>query len=95
MNDPYLDLIQEQWDNIATVYNRYAVQYPIMLIDVQEAAIHAYPFEEFLMVLDPPSRQHLEAQYRRALASRQMVLFVRDTERKVFQSYTLSLEDET
>lgn len=92
-NDPYLELIKEQWLSIADTYNRFADQQPIMLVDVQNAEIYAYPFEEFVLVLDAPSRRQVEAQYRRAIANRQMVLFVRDTDHKVFQSYTLALED--
>jgi hypothetical protein len=91
--DPYLDLIQRQWPAIAEAYNQFAAQQPIMLMDVQNAEIHAYPFEEFVLVLEAASRRQVEAQYRRALAKRQMVLFVRDTDNKVFQSYTLALED--
>ncbi len=92
-NDPYLDLIHQQWPAIADTYNQFAEQQPIMLVDVQNAEIHAYPFEEFVMVLDAASRRQVEAQYRRAIANRQMVLFMRDTDNKVFQSYTLALED--
>mgnify|MGYP001175548265 FL=1 len=91
--DPYLDLIQRQWPAIAETYNQFAEQQPIMLMDVQNAEIHAYPFEEFVLALEAASRRQVEAQYRRALAKRQMVLFVRDTDNKVFQSYTLALED--
>ncbi len=93
MHDPYLELIKEQWPSIADTYNRYAEQRPIMLVDVQESVIHAYPYEEFVMLLDAPSRRQVDVQYRRAIDSRQMVLFVRDTDNKVFQSYTLALED--
>jgi len=92
-NDPYLDLIKQQWPAIAETYNRFAAQQPIMLVDVQSAEIHALPFEEFVMVLAAGSRRQVEAQYRRAVANRQMVLFVRDIDNKVFQSYTLALEE--
>lgn len=91
--DPYLELIQRQWPAIAEAYNQFAEQQPIMLMDVQNAEIHAYPFEEFALVLEAASRRQVEAQYRRALAKRQMVLFVRDTDNRVFQSYTLALEE--
>ena len=64
-----------------------------MLVDVQESVIHAYPYEEFVLLLDAPSRRQIEMQYRRAMDNRQMVLFVRDTNNKVFQSYTLALEE--
>src|SRR5690606_20730792 len=93
MHDPYLELIKEQCPSLADTYNRYAEQRPIMLVDVQESVIHAYPYEEFVMLLDAPSRHQVEVQYRRAIDGRQMVLFVRDTDNKVFQSYTLALED--
>jgi hypothetical protein len=92
-SDPYLDLVRQQWPSITDTYNQFAEQQPIMLVDVQKAEIHAYPFEEFVIVLDASSRRQVEAQYRRAIANRQMVLFVRDADNKVFQSYTLALED--
>ncbi len=93
MQDPYLELIKEQWPSIADTYNHYAERRPIMLVDVQESVIHAYPYEEFVLLLDAPSRRQIEMQYRRAMDNRQMVLFVRDTNNKVFQSYTLALEE--
>jgi hypothetical protein len=92
-NDPYLALIKQQWPAIAEIYNQFAEQQPIMLLDVQSSEIHAFPFEEFVLVLQLASRRQVETQYRRAVANRQMVLFVRDTENKVFQSYTLALEE--
>ncbi|MFN8464085.1 MAG: hypothetical protein U0X20_00980 [Caldilineaceae bacterium] len=94
MADPYLGLIQEQWPNIASLYNEHADKYPVMLVDVREMEIHAFPFEEFRSLLDSPSQRALDEQYQRAVENRQMVLFVRDTERKIFQSYSLALEEE-
>lgn len=93
MQDPYLGVIKEQWQSIAETYNQFAEQRPIMLMDIQASIIHAYPYEEFVLLLDASSRHQVEMQYRRAVESRQMVLFVRDTDNKVFQSYTLALEE--
>lgn len=94
MADPYLDLIRQQWPKIAELYNQHADQYPVMLIDVREMEIHAFPYAEFSELLDAPSQASLAEQYERARANRNMVLFVRDTERKLFQSYSLALEDD-
>jgi hypothetical protein len=94
MADPYLGLIEEQWPNVASLYNEHAEKYPVMLLDVRGMEIHAFPFEEFRALLDGPSQAALDDQYRRAVENRQMVLFVRDTERKIFQSYSLALEEE-
>jgi hypothetical protein len=93
MADPYIQLIQDHWESVTDLYNQFAANRPVMLIDVQDGSIHAFPPDEFLKLLDAPSQTHLEQQYVRAVANRQMVLFVRDVERKIFQSYTLELED--
>ena len=95
MNDPYLDFVRQHWAAIADVYNQFAAHHPVMLVDVQEGEIHAFPFADFAMQLAPASRTTVAEQYARAVETRCMVLFVRDTERKVFQSYTLQLEDES
>jgi hypothetical protein len=92
MADPYLGLIKEQWPNIAELYNEHADKYPVMLVDVRDLEIHAFPYEEFRGLLDAPSQAALDEQYGRAVENRQMVLFVRDVEHKIFQSYSLALD---
>ena len=61
---------------------------------MQAGEIHAFPFDDFVATLAAGSRATVAEQYNRAVARRCMVLFVRDTDRKIFQSYTLQLEDE-
>ena len=93
MADPYVTLIRAHWPHITELYNQHADQYPIMLVDVQDSSIHAFPYAEFSALLDAASQQGLAEQYERARENRHMVLFVRDTERKIIQSYSLALED--
>jgi hypothetical protein len=95
MSDVYLGLIKEQWPSIAGLYNEHTDKYPVMLVDVRDMEIHAFPYDEFRTLLDASSQAALDEQYRRAVDNRQMVLFVRDVERKIFQSYSLALDDET
>lgn len=38
-DDPYLEMIKQQWPLIADAYNQYAEQQPIMLVDVQNNEI--------------------------------------------------------
>lgn len=94
MTQPYKELIENQWDRISELYNQFAEQRPIILLDVQAREIHAFPAQDFMGVLDEKSRPTFEEQYQRAVASRQMVLCVRDTENKQFLTYTLKLEDD-
>jgi hypothetical protein len=93
MDDPYVEYIREHWLHITELYNQYADKRPIMLADVQQSEIHAFPYEEFANLLDAQSQATLAEQYERAKENRQMVLFVRDTANKLFQSYSLALED--
>lgn len=93
MDDIYVEYIRRHWPYITELYNEHADKHPVMLADVQGGEIHAFPYEEFKALLDVPSQQALAEQYRRAVENRQMVLFVRDTSHKLFQSYSLALED--
>jgi hypothetical protein len=90
-DDPYLDIIDEQWEHILMWYNLFASKRPVMLYDVQEQRIYAYPYKEFKAELNPRSQAILADQYQRALANNQMVVFVRDNEKRKLVSYSLGL----
>jgi len=94
MESPYAELIAAQWPHISALYNEFAEQRPIILMDVDSAELHAYPFDKITEVLDEKSRAALAVQYQRAQATRQMVLILRDTENRQTMTYTLKLEDE-
>ena len=94
MNDPYLDVVYEQWEHILMWYNLFADKRPVMLYDVQERKIYAYPYQEFKADLSPRSQASLADQYQRALASNQMVVFVRDNEKRKLVSYNFDLVQE-
>jgi hypothetical protein len=94
MNDPYLDMVYEQWEHILRWYNLFAAKRPVMLFDVQEGKIYAYPYQEFKAELSLRSQAILADQYQRALASNQMVVFVRDNQKRKLVSYSLDLAQE-
>jgi hypothetical protein len=94
MNDSYLDMVYEQWEHILRWYNLFAAKRPVMLYDVQEGRIYAYPYREFKAELSPRSQATLADQYQRAAANNQMVVFVRDNEKRKLVSYTMDLVQE-
>ena len=94
MDDPYLDVIDEQWEHILMMYNLFAAKKPVMLYDIQDGKIYAYPYKEFKADLNQRSQAILKKQYRQARANNQMVLFIRDSAREQFRSYTLNLDRE-
>ena len=47
MSDLYFKAIQEQWPNIRALYMTYGSKKPIILYDINEQKIYAYPYKEF------------------------------------------------
>jgi len=94
MDNPYQELIKAQWPHISALYNEHAEQRPVIMMDVDNAELHAFPFDKISEALDEQSRTALTEQYQRAQETRQMVLILRDKEHKQTMTYTLKLEDE-
>ena len=78
MGDPYFKAIQEQWPNIRGLYLTYGSKKPIILFDIQENRIYAYPYKEFKAEMSKKSQASLEHDYKSAsvLGSR---LFLSET----------------
>ena len=89
MYEQYRDAVGEQWDNIIGLYKRFEAKKPVMLLDIQEQKIYAYPYNEFKSELSKKSQIQLEEQYEAAILDNEMVVFVRDTEKKELVSYSL------
>ena len=95
MSDPYFNAIQEQWPNIRALYLTYADKKPIILYDLQEKKIYAYPYNEFKEDLSENSQTSLEHDYNSASALGTMVVFVRDNTERKLVSYTMSIDGVT
>lgn len=94
MDDPYLKLVYDQWNNIMMVYSAFAAKRPVMLYDVQEVRIYAYPYQDFKADLNARSQAILTEQYEQAQSQNSVVIFVRDNEKEKLVSYTIPLEDQ-
>ena len=91
MGDPYFEMIQEQWPSILAWYKLLEEKRPIMLYDIQEQRIYAYPYREFKAEMSQKSQALLEEQYERALVTNCVVVFVRDNEQEKLVSYSCPL----
>lgn len=89
-NNPYLDLVSEQWPNIVKLYEAYEDKRPVMLFDIQEARIYAHPYVDFKAGLSKRSRGMLEEQYQKAIDEDKIVVFVRDNQKRRLVSYCLA-----
>ena len=95
MSDPYFDAIQEQWPNIRGLYMAYGSKKPVMLYDLQEKKIYAYPYEELKAELSKESQASLEHDYKSASVLGSMVVFVRDNMERKLVSYIMSIDTMT
>ena len=92
MSDPYLEAIQEQWPNIRGLYSMYESEKPIILYDIQEKKIYAYPYREFRAELSEKSQDSLKHDYESACAHGSMIVFVRDNVQRRLISYIMSTD---
>jgi len=91
MGDIYLKTVDRFWPHIVTLYEAFAAKKPVMLVDIQEQRIYALPYREYRAGLSERSQASLKKQYRQALASGEIVVFVRDNEKEKLVSYSLPL----
>jgi hypothetical protein len=88
--DDYLfDAMAEHWEHVVRLYGQFADKRPIILYDIQEARIYAYPFADFKSDLSVKSQASLTEQYEQAVAEDKMVVFVRDNDEERLVSYLL------
>jgi hypothetical protein len=88
----YYEAIQEQWPNILALCVKFADKKPVMLLDMQDGKIYAYPYQEFKDDLNERSRLILERDYNAASLDGSMVIFVRDNEERKLVSYKISID---
>lgn len=67
----------------------YEQKKPIMLFDIQDYKIYAYPYESYKLDLSEKSQKKIEEQYQKALCKNQIVVFIRDNEKRKLVSYSL------
>jgi hypothetical protein len=95
MSDQYYSAIQEQWSNIRGLYMTYASKKPIMLYDVREKKIYAYPYKEFKAELSEKSQVSLEIDYKSTSVRGGMIVFVRDDIERKLVSYVMNVDAAT
>jgi hypothetical protein len=64
-SDYLLDAAQERWLHILMTYQRFEAKKPVMLLDIQEQQIYAYPYADFSNDLSEKSQRSLNNMRRR------------------------------
>jgi hypothetical protein len=92
ISDSYLDAIREQWPKICGLYSIFESKGPIILYDLQEQKIYAYPYKEFRAELSKESQDSLKRDYEFASTHGSMIVFVRDNIQRKLVSYLMSTD---
>jgi hypothetical protein len=91
-NDDLVNMALEIRESIRGAYRLHEEQRPIMLFDVQEERLYAYPYLEYKGSLGERSQAILEKQYKEAQKKDQIVVFVRDDDTKRLVSLSIDYE---
>ncbi len=83
----YLETIDRIIDNVYEFYNMSDRKDLILVYEMKENVIYSYIYDDYLKRLNERSREMLEEQYKEAIDSERIVLFLRDTVRKKLKSY--------
>lgn len=92
-DDPYLDQIDEQWDNIVMVYQTFKDKDQIIEFDATKQKIYSYPAGDYIQNLSERTRDQTARQFAEAKKRNQFLLFVRDTKNQRLRSYIFDLPE--
>jgi hypothetical protein len=90
--DELLEVALEQYGNILMMYEMFAAKKPVMLFDIQEQRIYAYPYKDFRDQMNERSQRMLKEQYEQAQIDGKIVVFVRDNVKQKLVSFSLDHE---
>ena len=90
-DDPYLKLIDEQWDKIVWFYGTFRDKKPIIEYDVTNKKIYSYPAKDYIQALSRRTRSHTRKIYKEAVRNNQFLLFIKDHENQRLRSYVFDL----
>lgn len=89
-HESYVELAMERSADIVRLYLQFAEKQPVMLYDVQDGKIYAYPYVDFKAELSAGSQDILKDQYEEAVREEKIVVFVRDNEKQKLISFCLA-----
>jgi hypothetical protein len=87
--DRYLDAVRSQWGAIVGAYEIWESKRPIVLFDISEGKIYVHSHDGFRADLSSAGQASLDTQYELAEREGQIVIFVRDNDRRKLVSYSL------
>lgn len=89
-NDSYEEVVDEHWADIVEVFRQFEEKHPILLFDIQEQQIYAYPFQDFAAELSARDQTALGRQHKKVVDGESIIVFVRDNQLRKLVSFTVA-----
>ncbi len=95
MDDPYINLIDKQWDNITKMYHLYRKHKPVVEYNITEGKVFCYPAKDYINSLSTRTRKITKKNYTKACRNNQFILFIRDEQNQKYKSYIFDIKSIT
>ena len=81
-NGYLIEAARKRAEDILLFYKEFEEKQPIMLLELPSQKIYAYPYLDFKNTLSERSQKMLEKEYEEGVANNQIVVFVKDDDRR-------------
>ena len=89
----YTDQIAEFWPTIMRAWEEHSDKRPVIECDLASRTVAAYPAHEYIESLSERTRKATHQEFDRVVDEGGVMIFIRDSENRVLQSYTFTSDD--
>ena len=93
MATDYTEQIAEFWPTIMQAWHNHADKCPVIECDIVKRQVRAYASREYIQGLSTRTRATTRRQFKRVTAIGGMMVFIRDSNKRVLQSHVFTPDD--
>lgn len=93
MTRDYTDQIAECWPTIMQAWQEHSDKHPVIEYDLENKVVGAFPSKDYIDGLSQRTREATRRLFHRLAARGGMMLFIRDPDNRVLQSYTFTRDE--
>ncbi len=89
----YLEQLSLYWHTILQAWSEHREKHPIIECDLSEKTVAAVPAADYVNYLSERDREKTRRIYNRITAKGGMMVFIRDSENRILQSYSFDANE--
>jgi hypothetical protein len=95
MTREYQNLIAEFWPTVMQAWQEHSDKHPVIECDLASRTVAAYPADDYIDSLSERTRKATHQEFHRVVDQGGIMVFIRDPENRVLQSYTFTANNMT